>query len=131
MAPKLNGIDHVHVYVSDRAASARWYEKVLGFEVAAEFESWATEGGPLTMRDESDTVHIALFQSSKDPDSVIAFNTDAASFLEWKSHLENHDLEVRFADHELACSLYFHDPDGNYHEITTYDHKDVRNKLSA
>ncbi|WP_176491141.1 MULTISPECIES: VOC family protein [Microbulbifer] len=31
MPPKLSGIDHVHIYVSDRPAAHHWYQEVLGF----------------------------------------------------------------------------------------------------
>jgi catechol-2,3-dioxygenase len=40
-------------------------------------------------------------------------------------------LEVRVADHELAWSLYFQDPDGNTHEITSYDHEFVADRLNG
>jgi hypothetical protein len=30
MAPKLTGIDHIHVFVSDRVAAEHWYRRVLG-----------------------------------------------------------------------------------------------------
>ena len=34
------------------------------------------------------------------------------------------------ADHELAFSYYFQDPDGNHLELTTYDHEPVRRWLN-
>ena len=37
-------------------------------------------------------------------------------------HLREQELEFRLADHTLAWSIYFSDPFGNYHEITTYEH---------
>jgi catechol-2,3-dioxygenase len=30
MAPQLTGIDHIHVFVSDRVAAEDWYRRVLG-----------------------------------------------------------------------------------------------------
>ena len=38
--------------------------------------------------------------------------------------------DERIEDHALAFSLYFHDPDGNMHEITTYEHDAVRSGLA-
>lgn len=131
MIPALSSIDHVHVYVSDRAQAEAWYEDVLGFRRVEKFLIWATDTGPLTIEDPAGKVHLALFESDKPPTSTIAFGADGAAFLEWKTHLESKSLELRLADHDLAWSLYFHDPFGNYHEITTYDHGYVASKLVA
>jgi catechol 2,3-dioxygenase-like lactoylglutathione lyase family enzyme len=48
MAPKLTGIDHIHVFVSDRLAAEDWYRRVLGLVREPTLESWASGGGPLT-----------------------------------------------------------------------------------
>jgi catechol 2,3-dioxygenase-like lactoylglutathione lyase family enzyme len=133
LALSLNGIDHVHVYVSDRTRSQKWYEEILGFHVLEEFAQWATESGPLTMEDAQGSIHLALFESDplsgKGPDSTIAFNASGENLVGWKRHLEAHGLEVRLADHDLAWSIYFHDPDRNYLEITSYDHAVVAGLL--
>jgi len=126
----LNGIDHVHVYVTDREAAVAWYRKILGFEPLEKFSSWATETGPLTLEDPSGTVHLALFESDKSATSTIAFGASGEEFLAWKSYLEAQLPELRMADHKLAWSMYFHDPFGNYHEITTYEHELVRAALT-
>jgi catechol 2,3-dioxygenase-like lactoylglutathione lyase family enzyme len=39
MAPKLTGIDHIHVFVSDRVAAEDWYRRVLGLARAPALES--------------------------------------------------------------------------------------------
>ncbi len=131
MTPKLQGIDHVHVYVSDRAKAARWYQHVMGFVVNSTFEVWAEDPlGPLTIEDPSSQIHLALFQREDfHPTSTIAFKVAGEEFLEWRSLLEKHGLSVRCSDHDLAWSMYFSDPDGNSHEITTYDHELVRNEM--
>jgi catechol 2,3-dioxygenase len=129
LIPELTGIDHVHVYVSDRAVAEDWYASVMGFRRLEAFASWAVDGGPLTLEDPSGSVHLALFESERGPDTTIAFGATAEAFLAWKSHLESHGLDLRVADHTLAFSLYFHDPDGNMHEITTCEHDAVRAKL--
>ena len=129
MAPQFSGIDHAHVYVKDRDAAALWYKEVLGFTPVAALQSWATVTGPLTLENTAGTVHLALFESDREPDSVIAFGSTGEQFILWKSHLEAVNLELRLANHDLAWSMYFHDPDGNYHEITTYDHAEVASQL--
>ena len=131
MAPKLSGgIDHVHVYVGDRSAAARWYERVLGFRPASALLAWAEDPrGPLTLEDPAGKVHLALFETGKGVTDTIAFGASGDEFLEWKSHLESLAIELRVADHTQAFSLYFRDPDGNVHEITTYDAAHVRRSL--
>lgn len=130
MTPKINGIDHVHVYVGDRQVAERWYADTLGFVRVEELAEWATVNGPLTLQDASGHVHLAVFEKENPPTTAtIAFGTDGRNFLEWKSHLEHRGLKLRLADHELAYSLYFNDPWGNYHEITTMDHDFVAARL--
>ena len=130
MAPKLSGIDHVHVYVGNWAEAEAWYEKVLGFKRVEALMGWAVENGPLTIEDPAGKIHLALFERKNSPTSTIAFGADGETFLQWKAHLEQHSLELRVADHQMAWSLYFHDPFGNMHEITTYDHDYVSKRLS-
>jgi catechol 2,3-dioxygenase len=131
MPPKLSGIDHVHVYVGNWPEAEAWYESVLGFKRLPAFEVWAVDGGPLTLEDASGTVHLALFESQNPPTSTIAFGASGEQFLAWKSHLEQQGLELRVADHDLAWSMYFHDPFGNYHEITSYEHEWIREHITT
>ena len=90
---------------------------------------WAVDGGPLTLENAGGSVHLALFESDNPPTSTIAFGASGEEFLAWKTHLEGCGLELRVADHDLAWSMYFHDPFGNYHEITSYDHSFLRERL--
>ena len=123
MVPTLDDVDHIHVFVSDRAAAERWYARVLGFRRVAKLEFWASGGGPLTIANESGTVHIALFERPPQATrSTIALRVSGQDLQAWRTHLE-HELEreVQFQDHELSWSLYFADPDGNPFEITTYE----------
>ncbi len=127
MTPTLNGIDHVHVYVANWGEAEKWYESVLGFKRVEKFMVWAVKNGPLTLENPVGNVHLALFEREDHPDtSAIAFGATGEEFLSWKSHLEDQGLKLRITDHTLAYSLYFSDPWGNLHEITTYDHEYVR-----
>lgn len=129
--PPLQGIDHIHVYVTDRDAAERWYRDVLGFTVVEKFRFWATPDGPLTLEDPSGTIHLALFESGKFPHtSMIAFGATGADFLSWKAYLEDRGVELRVSDHDAAWSMYFSDPFDNLHEITTYDYEFVAQRLS-
>ena len=130
MVPQLGGIDHIHVYVPDWESAEKWYGDILGFRRVEKFMVWAVKNGPLTLESADGEVHLALFERENHPDtSAIAFGADGEQFLSWKVHLEDRGLKLRITDHDLAFSLYFSDPWGNLHEITTYDHEHVRNKL--
>ncbi len=127
MTPSLDRIDHIHVYVTDREVSEQWYAEVLGLSRMPELESWATDGGPLTVANETGTVHLALFERKPQPSrSTIAFGVTAPEFIAWRKHLVAAlDGPPKVEDHELSWSLYFSDPDGNPYEITTYEYAAV------
>lgn len=130
--PTLTKIDHIHLYVPSRSEAASWFADVLGFRVAEPLRFWATDGGPLTIENESGSVHLALFKRDKAaPSTAIAFGVDGTNWLEWKKVLETRGILDRFTDHTLAWSLYFHDPYKNLYEITTYDHAVVSKALGA
>lgn len=126
MIPAFQHIDHVHVYVIDRAAAESWYASVLGFSRVPELAFWA-EGGPLTLVDPSGTVHLALFQrEAQKCRSVIALGASAGGLLAWQTHLAEalgHPIEM--VDHQASWSIYFTDPDGNPYEITTYEYAEA------
>jgi catechol 2,3-dioxygenase-like lactoylglutathione lyase family enzyme len=128
MIPTIQGIDHLHLFVADRAAAQRWYAEVLGFEPVAELAHWAAGGGPLTLADAGGTVHLALFERPPQPcRSTIAFGVTAAQFAAWQKHLAAClPQPPQGVDHGAAWSLYFSDPDGNPYEITTYEHAQIR-----
>jgi catechol 2,3-dioxygenase-like lactoylglutathione lyase family enzyme len=126
MPPRLKGIDHVHIYVPDRAAAQRWYAEMLDLHPAEAFSQWATPSGPLTLENEEGSVHLALFEREQTPGSTLALGASGEEFLAWCAHFASLDMSIRVSDHELAFSLYFSDPWGNQHEITSYDHELIR-----
>jgi len=130
--PRLNGIDHAHLNVGSKDEAEKWYKEVLGFTPVESLRAWDTENGPLTLEDEGGHIHLAIFEKEGPvSESSIAFGTEGDTFLAWKAHLENKGLKLRLADHELAYSLYFHDPWGNYHEVTTYERNFVADRLTG
>lgn len=132
MLPKLDRIDHIHVYVPNREEAAEWFENILGFTIVEALRFWAEdERGPLVIEDSSKKIHLALFQRQDfTPSTAIAFGVDGEAFIDWKSHLEEQKLVDRLSDHKAAWSLYFSDPYGNSYEITTYQHEYVGSKIT-
>ncbi len=129
--PTFEGIDHVHLYVTDKQQALAWYGSVLGFRPVEALRFWDTGRGPLVIEDAAGTVHLALFtREDQPPSTALAFKTSGEGFLRWQQHLAEQDLELRVADHEVSYSLYFHDPFGNMHEITTDEHSYIAKNIA-
>ncbi len=124
MAPDLNRIDHIYVYVADRAAAEAWYERVMGLRRIAELAFWSADGGPLTVGNADDSVHLALFEGVNEGcRSTVAFGVPGAELLAWRTHLQDAlGRRIDLVNHQVSWSLYFNDPDGNPFEITSNDH---------
>jgi catechol 2,3-dioxygenase-like lactoylglutathione lyase family enzyme len=124
MVPALERVDHIHVFVADRAASEEWYARVMGLGRVTELEFWAPDGGPLTIGNPSGTIHLALFERpAQKCRSTIALSATGPDFLVWRAHLSQVlGRAVEAVDHEVSWSLYFSDPDGNPYEITSYEY---------
>lgn len=125
----LEGIDHIHINVKDRAKSEIWYRDILGFERVKSLEFWAVNGGPLTLANSSGSVHLALFESNEIQDTTVAFKTSSAGLDELIAHLSSRGIDVVPVNHEISWSIYFKDPDGNPYEVTTYDFDDFKLKI--
>jgi len=146
MTFRVEQIDHVELIVSDRHAAAAWYRDVLGLEVVSQYRQWAEDPrGPLMIATPKGDTKLALFQGQPlgSRESVgfhlVAFRVDADGFLEFLSELPALNLKDSrgrsvtkelVADHENAFSIYFNDPWGNFLEITTYEHTQIRQRLA-
>jgi catechol-2,3-dioxygenase len=122
MVPSVEGIDHIHINVTDRERAERWYKKILGLSRIQELEFWAGGGGPLTLADASGRVHLALFESNNVQNTTIALKVSSQGLAEWIDHLSRNGIDVEPVDHEVSWSIYFNDVDGNPFEITTYEY---------
>jgi catechol-2,3-dioxygenase len=131
MVPKLTGIDHIHVFVSDRVAAEEWYRRVLGLKRELGVEPGAAGRGPLNIADESGRVHLALFERQpQECRSVIALGASSTEFLAWLEHFKSVlGRKLEPVDHELSWSLYFEDPDGNPFEITSHEYSAIKASL--
>ena len=126
MAPELERVDHIHVFVADRPAAEQWYGRVLGLKRLASLAFWAADGGPLTLGNAAGSdPHRAVRAppAASKSRSTIALGTSAEGLLAWQRHLASElGKAPPRVDHEVSWSIYFEDPDGNPFEITTYDH---------
>ena len=138
---RVDGLDHVHVFVRDRAEAAKWYGSVLGFRKDVRFGSWAREiGGPLTLTAGDGVTHLALFEDTKRAGkaTTVALRVDGTSFVSFHkraAQLPLFDKRRRpspphLQDHALSLSLYFNDRDGNPIELTTYEVDLVRARVN-
>jgi catechol 2,3-dioxygenase-like lactoylglutathione lyase family enzyme len=137
---RVGQIDHVHVYVADRRAAARWYADVLGLEVHQDIDG-DDDGGPLVVSSDGGSTSLALFKSkpgaARTP-TTVAFRVAGGGFLDFLGRLGSLRVDggngrtlapSDLVDHDYCFSIYFSDPDGNPYELTTYDYDDVRARL--
>ena len=131
MAPNLNGIDHLHVYVSSLEKAEAWFETVLSLTRVESQLNSVVKGGPLILENTPQNIHLALFErEALEPSSTIAFGAGGNEFLVWKKYLEDQGLELRVTDHTSDYSMYFKDPDDNLYEITTSERDYVAERLN-
>ena len=131
-------IDHVELFVPDRAAAAAWYAAVLWCAPVPGTEHWAADpAGPLMISPDGGRTKLALFQGEPQGRRAtagfhrVAFRVDGPGFLAFVRRLRELGLREGASpppvvDHSTAFSVYFTDPYGHRLEVTTYDHAAVR-----
>ena len=132
MKPKLQNIDHIHVFVPDRQKALDWYSAILGFKPVNRLLFWA-KTGPLTIGNDEGSIHIALFEGEPDNNrSVIAFNATGEEFINCHNKINDSlPKNIEIVDHDIQFSIYFEDPYGNPYEITSYDYEILSNNYKG
>lgn len=135
---QITALDHVHLYVADPQTAADWYSRVLGLQVLpSSGDGTAGARRPLYMATPKGQYCASIFvgKPPSDGDHTTAFRVSGGVFIAFGDALESIGVASRngpplttleAADHGLAFSYYFADPDGNHLELTTYDHTKVR-----
>ena len=134
LAPvSVDRIDHVELFVRDRARSADWYRRVLGLVPHPDLRVWSENPrGPLILASGDGSASLALFAHDNPPlhEVRVAFKISGPGFISFLDRLDHlnvyhhdgHELsKIDVVDHGLSWSLYFVDPDKNRLELTTYD----------
>lgn len=131
MIPKLSRIDHLPLYVSDRALALEWYEKMLGFRAVNISHPGTCLSRALTMANGSGSIHLAIHETNERRPGTIAFGCNGTDFLFWKERFTSIGLEPNLADHSLSWSFQIQDPFSNRISFTCHEHGFIRNSLSA
>ena len=131
-------LDHVELFVPDRAQAAEWYQRVLGCVPVPGTEPWASHPqGPLMLSPDGGRTKLALFAGEPQGGRPtagfhrVAFRLSGAEWLAFVARLPALGLQeetgtARVVDHTGAWSVYFTDPFGHHLEVTTYDADLVR-----
>jgi catechol 2,3-dioxygenase-like lactoylglutathione lyase family enzyme len=120
---RLEQIDHVALRCASPEATKDWYVSTLGFEHVMQGQ-WS--GSPIVVR--LGSTFLTLFpQKENEPPATDGqawhLALRAATYADFESaqaELQARGIPFQFRDHEIAHSIYFHDPDGFLLEITTW-----------
>jgi catechol 2,3-dioxygenase-like lactoylglutathione lyase family enzyme len=136
--PKLAGIHHVKIPVTDLANAREWYERVFDFEVTMEFpdETGVVRGVAGTIPGLGDAM-VALREQPVAAAGCVGFDpvsfaVDDASDLEaWIEHLDHHGVpHSELIEASIGWLLVFHGPEGLELHLYTWanhgvDHDDA------
>ena len=98
--------------------------KCSGLPADPSLEFWAMDGGPLTVQDSANTVHIALFERAPQPNrATIALRTSAAGLHDWFTHLQaSGHCGWNLKTMRFRSRSTFRTRTATPYEITTYEH---------
>jgi len=127
---KITKIDHVHVYVNNLELAEHWYNSVLGFTRDDSLYFWFEQGGPLVIRNHG--ASLSLFpRNDQPPGHTIAFSVEARALIDLVGILNGREIAFTVSDHDVSMSVYFHDPDGNKIEFTSYEYRQAKQVLES
>lgn len=136
-------LDHVELFVPDRAQAAEWYARVLGCRPVGGTESWAADPrGPMMISPDGGRTKLALFAGEPQGERPtagfhrVAFRLDGRAWVAFTARLGELGLReggmpAPVVDHTGAWSVYFTDPWGHRLEVTTYEADVVRQAKSG
>lgn len=123
--PNIDGILETALYVDDLDRSARFYQKIFGFDVIVRDDRLYALGIAcrqiLLLCKKTASAQLPMGAHDGDGRLHLAFAIHAAELPAWEAWLAEHGMEVeerRTWDHG-GQSLYFRDPDGHLLEVAT------------
>jgi catechol 2,3-dioxygenase-like lactoylglutathione lyase family enzyme len=125
MHPKSEGLLESALYVTDVAASVRFYEKIFGFKVISDFgeRGCALQAGEhqVLLLFEKNGSRLIQSPHHGDGELHIAFAIPTSELTKWEEWLEENGIAVEEKrTWELqGQSLYFRDPDRHLLELAT------------
>tara|TARA_R110000868_G_scaffold8205_3_gene42562 strand:- start:151280 stop:151690 length:411 start_codon:yes stop_codon:yes gene_type:complete len=112
---KINGINHITFATANLETSIAFYQNILGFELAATWDSGAyLQSGELWLCLSFDEA--TKTEPTKDY-SHIALNIDEADFPQFEQLISTHDIPIWKTNSSEGQSLYILDPDHNKLEL--------------
>lgn len=144
---KIQGIDHVELFVPDRWKAADWYATKFGFTIIElPGSDWGLPRGPLMISTDGGNTKLALFEGqprgNRDTAGFhrVAFLMSGTEFLKLLIELptleltDDSELKVErkhVKDYGRVFSLYCCDPYGHRLEFITYDYELVESSLNS
>ena len=132
--PKITGLGHIVIYVSDLAISRDWYIKNL--KLTEVISSPERKGCFLSFGERDHD--IALFENSAATSIktihhvALAFDGSNEDFFEFCRNLKNNEVEIeRIVDHGISYGIYFFDPDKHCWEVFIEQERPEQNRIEA
>lgn len=130
--PRLLGISHVDLTVSDCDRAAQWWQDIMGFTLVHQVQEATYEcrsvihpsGVAVTLMTHSATADLGAFDERRVGLDHLAFQvTDRDGLVTWVAHLDTHDVpHSGIIDTGYGPTVVFRDPD-NF-QLEFYVHQD-------